>query len=642
MVVRKIWLESLLGIALLQAALFFLPVTKLITSIGTVAISSLIFLMLLKKHLKGEVESVAPAKPTLSVISGLPAPIQGPQKLDFDEKVHDNLFLVAETMGFDTQQISWLSKDIMKTFNQISKIFTLIEENSHQNAASTEEITASINELSGISAKMRDNILNIENNSIQAADMLEQDKKTLTNLVPLLNELIKVIQKASEDNLRLQDSSRKINKIIEYINSIAKQTNLLALNASIESARAGEAGKGFSVVSLEIKKLADETKNSVAEIAPIINEINDCVLSSNTAMKSCIDKLKDVEKASEASREIIVKIEDAISKIREALTELTKMSSTQMATVTEIESASNSIAKSVEETYNTVVNLSKEIDIQKAKNEQMAKFSDRLCDTALKLQTIIAVLKTDKEIIFGVNPFTSPDNIKQMYVPILERICRNIGYKARTIIVKDYDALTEAMAKNLIDVGWFSPFAYVAAREKIGVKPIATPKVNGKFSYKGYIITKKTNNIRSLSDLKGKHFGYVDPKSASGYLYARHILKSNGLDPDRIFSKVSFMGTHDNVIKAVLNGEIDAGATYNEAIDLAKTKGLNVSALEIIAETEDIPNDAIAVNPNMPNDIASLLQKAFIEFKDFHNLQTPVDGFVASDDRRYNVIRAIA
>ena len=161
MVVRKIWLESLLGIALLQAALFFLPVTKLITSIGTVAISSLIFLMLLKKHLKGEVESVAPAKPTLSVISGLPAPIQGPQKLDFDEKVHDNLFLVAETMGFDTQQISWLSKDIMKTFNQISKIFTLIEENSHQNAASTEEITASINELSGISAKMRDNILNI-------------------------------------------------------------------------------------------------------------------------------------------------------------------------------------------------------------------------------------------------------------------------------------------------------------------------------------------------------------------------------------------------------------------------------------------------------------------------------------------------
>jgi len=123
-----------------------------------------------------------------------------------------------------------------------------------------------------------------------------------------------------------------------------------------------------------------------------------------------------------------------------------------------------------------------------------------------------------------------------------------------------------------------------SSTREIGVKPIATPKVNGKFSYKGYIITKKTNNIRSLSDLKGKHFGYVDPKSASGYLYARHILKSNGLDPDRIFSKVSFMGTHDNVIKAVLNGEIDAGATYNEAIDLAKTKGLNVSALEIIAK----------------------------------------------------------
>lgn len=144
-----------------------------------------------------------------------------------------------------------------------------------------------------------------------------------------------------------------------------------------------------------------------------------------------------------------------------------------------------------------------------------------------------------------------------------------------------------------------------------------------------------------MQDLKGKHFGYVDPKSASGYLYSRHILKSNGLDPDKIFSKVSFMGTHDAVIKAVLNGEIDAGATFNEAIDLAKSKGINVSALRIIAETEDIPKDAIAANQNMSEEMISLLQKAFIGFKDFQGLKTPVNGFIASDDKRYDVIRAI-
>jgi ABC-type phosphate/phosphonate transport system substrate-binding protein len=67
-----------------------------------------------------------------------------------------------------------------------------------------------------------------------------------------------------------------------------------------------------------------------------------------------------------------------------------------------------------------------------------------------------------------------------------------------------------------------------------------------------------------------------------------------------------------------------------------------VNALEIIAETEDIPKDAIAVNPSMPDEVALLLQKAFVEFKEFQGLKTPVDGFVASDDKRYDVIRAIA
>jgi len=639
---KKVWVLSITCIAILELILYLLPITKFIMAVVTVVAGPLIFFASFKWHLKEEVKPLIPLKPQLTATLELRSPDQGRQTFNLDEKVYDRLFSVAETMGFDTQQISWLSKDTKKTFDQISKIFAQIEEYSHQNAASTEEITASINELSSITSKIRDSILNIENSSVQARDMLKQDKDTLDNLSPLLNELIEVIHMASDDNLKLQESSKKINKIIEYISSIAKQTNLLSLNASIEAARAGEAGKGFSVVSLEIKKLADETKNSVAEISPIIKEINDRVSRSNTAMNSCIDKLKEVEKVSAFSREIIAKIENAIEKIGAALTELTDMSSTQMRALNEIEVASNSIAKSVEETYNTIVNLSNDIDIQKDKNTQLAQFSDKLCDTALSLQTLMANLKTDKEIIFGVNPFTSPENIKQMYAPILERLCRNIGYKARIIIVKDYDALIDGMANGLIDVGWFSPFAYVTARKKIGVKPIATPRVNGKFSYRGYIITKKSSDIRSLSDLKGKHFGYVDPQSASGYLYARHILKSNGLDPDRIFSKISFMGTHDNVIKAVLSGEIDAGATYNEAMDMAKAKGLDVNALEIIAETEDIPKDAIAVNSNMPDEIASLLQNAFVEFKEFQGLKTPVDGFVASNDKRYDVIRTIA
>lgn len=139
--------------------------------------------------------------------------------------------------------------------------------------------------------------------------------------------------------------------------------------------------------------------------------------------------------------------------------------------------------------------------------------------------------------------------------------------------------------------------------------PLVTPKVNGKFSYVGYVITRNSSGIQSLQDLRGRHFGYVDAHSASGYVYARHILKSNGLDPDTLFGETSFMGSHDGVIKAVLNGELDAGATYNEAIEFCRASGLPVGELRILAQTDEIPKDAIACNPELPKDKMETLKR---------------------------------
>jgi phosphate/phosphite/phosphonate ABC transporter binding protein len=248
----------------------------------------------------------------------------------------------------------------------------------------------------------------------------------------------------------------------------------------------------------------------------------------------------------------------------------------------------------------------------------------------------------EKEIIFGINPFTSPENIRKMYVPILEWVCKRIGCRSRIIIVKDYDALTEGIKNNIIDVGWLSPFAYVNAHKESGVIPIATPKVNGRFSYNGYIITRKNSSISKLSDFRNKHFGYVDMKSASGYIYARHMFKLEGLDPDKLFERVSFMGSHDKVIKSVLSGELDGGATYSEAIDMAEAAGLPVSELHILVKTEDIPKDAIAVNPNLSKKLAEELKQAFAAYDGTASKESPVQGFAESDDVKYNVIRAVA
>ena len=81
----------------------------------------------------------------------------------------------------------------------------------------------------------------------------------------------------------MNESTKKINTISETISQITEQTNLLSLNASIESARAGEAGKGFAVVAEEIRKLAEQSKNSTEEIKAIIASIQK---KSDTAVKA--------------------------------------------------------------------------------------------------------------------------------------------------------------------------------------------------------------------------------------------------------------------------------------------------------------------------------------------------------------------
>ena len=168
---------------------------------------------------------------------------------------------------------------------------------------------------------------------------------------------------------------------------------------------------------------------------------------------------------------------------------------------------------------------------------------------------------------------------------------------------------------------------------------MVTPKVSGKASYNGYIIARKDGEVKSMKDLKGKIFGYVDEKSASGYLYARDSIRKEKMDPDRIFVKVLFLGNHDNVIDAVLRGEIDAGATYNEAFDAAVKKGLDVSKLSIISKTEDIPKDVLAARKDFPEDLLEELKKRFVDFSNYEGIETKVQGFIESSDTMYDVIR---
>lgn len=545
---------------------------------------------------------------------------------------------VSDTLGFDIQQLLWLSEGNIKMFDQLVKSFADIERNSQMNSASVEEITASINEFIDNVKKLDNHISKIDKNSDESIELLNKNKGKIENVEVFMDDLSKVIKDASDNNANLKKSSSEINKIVEYIRNISKETNLLALNASIEAARAGEAGKGFTVVADEIAKLSKATDKAILEIEEIINSILKEIDNSNKSMNVCMEKIDKAEKVSQESSQAIQKIQKIIYNVSDSIEVLDSISTKDLQNAKEINKASDSVALSVEDTYEMVANLMDKIDIQQNKNNEIIESGKKLNEVSEQLQKITIQLKDENEIIFGVNPFTKPEIIKKTYIPILKNVCKMSGLKARTIILKDYDALINAINSDLIDIGWFSPFAYVNAKKKSDIDPLVSPKVNGKDYYHGYIIALKDKEINSLKDLRDKIFGYVDKNSASGYLYANHILETNNINPDSDFKDKIFLGSHDAVINGVLNGEIDAGATYDEALDRALKNGLNKDKIQIIEKTDRIPKDAIAASSSLDSKIKTKLKESFIKYKPN---KTDINGFVKSDDKKYNIIRKI-
>lgn len=191
----------------------------------------------------------------------------------------------------------------------------------------------------------------------------------------------------------LYNSSLKIGKIVSIINGISDQTNLLALNAAIEAARAGDAGKGFAVVSDEVRKLAEQSRQSSTEITRIIQDIQKQIEDMREGMGKCVEGISSTTSIASEQGEAFRGIIDANEIVNSQIVTINKRLNDTRENVNKINEASTVISDLTNELAGSSSQALASIEEQFASQEDITKSASELKVMSLEFDKLVEKFK---------------------------------------------------------------------------------------------------------------------------------------------------------------------------------------------------------------------------------------------------------
>ncbi len=192
------------------------------------------------------------------------------------------------------------------------------------------------------------------------------------------------------------------------------------------------------------------------------------------------------------------------------------------------------------------------------------------------------------------------------------------------------------------------PAGYVFSSREAKAQIVAVDVWHGKTSYTSRFYVRKDSGIKTLEGLRGKTIAFVDPGSTSGYVYPMMMLIKKGLvkerDPKTFFKEAMFAGTHEAALLALLNGSVDAVASFDLAPQQYLKDKEKVEKISFVAETDPIPEAGMCVREGLDPTLVKKLTEALMAFnapeyrpvlRDFYG----IDGFAPAKDSDYNPVR---
>jgi len=245
---------------------------------------------------------------------------------------------------------------------------------------------------------------------------------------------------------------------------------------------------------------------------------------------------------------------------------------------------------------------------------------------------------THEELQLGSVAMDVPAEMVKRLTPLTAYLSKKTGMTVNFHASPNLDTAVEDIGKNITQIAYLTPAAYLEAREKYAVIPLVNPLSKGKGTFTLVIAVQKDSPIKTMADLKGKKFAFGDKKAK----LQPAVVVSSGFKLEN-FASYDYLNHYDNIAKAVINGDFDAGILKDSVAQSF------ASELRVIHTSPPLPNYIFAVSKDMKPKTIAKLKKAMLELKGDNEehkailtgVEKNYDGFEAASDKDFDGIRKV-
>ena len=292
-----------------------------------------------------------------------------------DTLMHEFIDIVNNLHG-STNTLTDFSQSIRDNFasinEAISNINNAVEEiaiSATSQANTTQDVAEQMKEMGFAVEKSYENIGTLKQITEGMETTNHEVSETLDSLVSISNNTRESIENVQRQTNDTNKSAMEIQNVVNFISNIAGQTNLLSLNASIEAARAGDQGRGFAVVANQVRELAEQSKQSAAQIEIIARKLIENSNSSVEAMNIVMTDIQIQHDKLDQTKDVFDHLKSDISDVTSAVDGISK----------EIESIDNAKNK----VYDNIENLA-------AISEENAAATEETSATMMHLSGLVS------------------------------------------------------------------------------------------------------------------------------------------------------------------------------------------------------------------------------------------------------------